>query len=335
MRIRQAKPAQALLEFALVITLVLLIVAGLFEFGHLVWTYASVIMGAREAARYAAAVGASPRDPTVPRYEDCAGIRDAALRLARSVGVGPDDIRIQYDRGPNTAVFAECPPGVDRIVLPEPKGARVLVTVQANYEPWVPLVPAVSMTLSSTAKRTILAQITVDHPAVWGGTGTPTATATLASTNTPTATATPTTTTTTTPTPTATTPPPTPTATATQTPTPTITPTPVALPPVNLRVTYRGLGRQCVLQSASWEPNPSWNQPAQSYRAQLVADFYLRDDLPAADPNATVWDFADMEIAHGNQVRITVYARFANDEISQTLDRLYRCWAGRLVEVTP
>ncbi|NPA06216.1 MAG: pilus assembly protein [Chloroflexi bacterium] len=330
MRIRYAKRAQALLEFALVITLVLLIVAGLFEFGHLVWTYASVIMGAREAARYAAAVGASPRDPMVPRYEDCAGIRDAALRLARSVGVEPDDIRIQYDRGPDTPVFAECPPGVDRIVIPDPKGVRVLVTVEAEYKPWVPLVPSVSMTLRSTAKRTILAQITVDHPAVWSGTGTPTATATPTSTYTATATATPTATIT--PTPTATTPPPTPTATATSTATPTHTPTPVALPPVNLRVGYRSLGRQCVLQSASWEPNPSWTQPAQSYHAQLSADFYLWDDLPAADPNPTVWDFADMEIAHGDSVRITVYARFANDELSQTLDRLYYCWAGRLLE---
>lgn len=51
---------QALVEFAIVIPIFILIVVGIFDFGRVVWATSAVTNAAREAARYAIVHGGSP-----------------------------------------------------------------------------------------------------------------------------------------------------------------------------------------------------------------------------------------------------------------------------------
>ncbi len=230
---RQEK-AQALLEFALIVPLMLLIVYGLIEFGRLLATYSMLTTASREGARYGAAAG--DVGAAVPHYADCAGIIAAAKKQAILVNLQDADIEIGYDSGPGTTLNIGCPPA-EHIHL----GDRVVVKVDGSFEPLVPIVPISPMSISLKTARTILKDVTIvgtlpapeatntHTPPPPTITHTPTETSTPTPTNTPTST--PTETPTITPTidgvPSVT---PTNTATPTQTPTSTPTETPTQLP---------------------------------------------------------------------------------------------------------
>src|SRR5512138_3072188 len=76
--------AQGIVEFALVLPLLLLLILGIFAFGHLFFSYSSVVSASREAARWGAAVGG---DGTSTRYQDCDAIRQQAVRVGGFAGV--------------------------------------------------------------------------------------------------------------------------------------------------------------------------------------------------------------------------------------------------------
>ncbi len=147
------RAGQALVEFALVFLLLFTILLGIIEFGHLVTVYTAVITASREAARYGAAIGPAESNPAVPRYQDCQGITDAALRVGWLANMTAADVTIAYDHGPGTATFATCPP--DNVAL----GDRIVVTTVGHYQPWVPLFPAVNLTFHSSAARTIFRNV--------------------------------------------------------------------------------------------------------------------------------------------------------------------------------
>ncbi len=168
-----AKPwarGQALVEFALVITLFMFLLVAVFEFAHLALAYTMTAAGVREAARYGAASGLSENG--LPRYADCDAIRAAALRLGALAGMQADDIVIEYDHGPDTAVFATCPPGEINL------GDRIRVRAEVRFTPWV--LNLGTLTLRSQTERTILVAIPLDAPStfVTVPTSTPTPTAT-------------------------------------------------------------------------------------------------------------------------------------------------------------
>jgi len=151
---KRSWPAQALLEFALVITLFMFLLVAVFEFGHLLLAYTMTAAGVREAARYGAASGLS--ESGVPRYADCDGIRAAALRLGVFAGMEPSDIVIQYDHGPGTAVYATCPP--PEVAL----GDRIQVQATTTFSPW--MLDWGTFSLHSQVERTILNAIPLDAP---------------------------------------------------------------------------------------------------------------------------------------------------------------------------
>jgi hypothetical protein len=106
---RSHSKAQAMVEFALVFPLLLVVIYGIFELGRLIFIYSSVTTSSREGARYGSAAGDVGN--FVPHYLDCAGIITAAQRAAILQGVSADDINISYDKGPGTAVYSNvCPP---------------------------------------------------------------------------------------------------------------------------------------------------------------------------------------------------------------------------------
>ena len=75
-KIKSPTKGQSLLEFALMLPILLLIVIGVIEFGRIFLLYTEASNAAREAARYGVAAGQSPNN--MPRYLDCAEIRQAA-----------------------------------------------------------------------------------------------------------------------------------------------------------------------------------------------------------------------------------------------------------------
>src|SRR6266545_1170282 len=77
----RAERAQAIVEFALVLPILMMMLVGIFEVGRLIYTYAAVNNASREAARYGSAIGLDDTG-TYLKYRYCDGIKNAATRSA-------------------------------------------------------------------------------------------------------------------------------------------------------------------------------------------------------------------------------------------------------------
>lgn len=109
---------QALVEFALVIPIFILLLVGLFDIGRAVWNYSTVANAAREAVRVAVV------------NQDQATIRAAAIEAGVSLGLTDADITL------GACASQECP---------------YSVTVTYDYDPATPVLGFFNPTLSSTA----------------------------------------------------------------------------------------------------------------------------------------------------------------------------------------
>jgi Flp pilus assembly protein TadG len=199
--------AQAMVEFAIVLPVLMLILVGIFEAARMVFTYAAVTNASREASRYASAYGLGDTSPPVEKYKDCVSIRDWAKRSAYFLNISNANIQIQYlrpqkDANNNdvvdvngdlseTLISAVCDPSVS-----VKSGDRVQVTVSGVYRPLIKLIPFPIRTFTSTSVRTIMgvfelgwATIT-PTPIGWSPPPTATRTATGTATDTPTPSAT-------------------------------------------------------------------------------------------------------------------------------------------------
>jgi Flp pilus assembly protein TadG len=145
---------QAFVEFALTLTLFLLLVLGILEVGRLLFYYSAITTAAREGARYGSAAGGLGGSQNY--YEDCAGIIGAATRVGQFAGVRAWDVQIQYDDG-NNNLKGTCGAPSSDIVL----GDRIIVTVNGDYEPFAGLVPIPPFTISSVERRTIVKDVEV------------------------------------------------------------------------------------------------------------------------------------------------------------------------------
>ena len=235
--------AQAMVEFAIVLPLLLLLLYGLLEAGRLLFIYSTIVTASRQAVRYGSATGQG-LSTTFPRYQDCDGIRLAAQKVDFLNSFDDSDIVIQHDNGPSDPIgpVTYCTGPVDTSGFAPTNSSRLLVTIDGDYLPIVPkLIPFVKRSVATgnpiiaKSARTILVSVSivVTVPPSTFIPSTPTATATVATptftpSNTPTNTATNTLVFTNTPslTPTRTlTPTFTLTSTITNTPTKTLTPT--------------------------------------------------------------------------------------------------------------
>jgi len=232
--------AQAMVEFALVLPLLLLLLYGILEAGRLLFIYSTIVTASRQAVRYGSATGQG-LTTTVPRYQDCAGIRLAAQKVDFLNAFNDDDIHIYHDDGPdpanstvglNEAEYCFNPQPTDPWDPGNTNNKRLIVRIDGDYLPIVPkLIPFAKRSQDNTppnpikakSARTILVSVAIVvtvPPSTWQP-STPTATATV---NTPTFT-----------------PSNTPTNTATNTPiftdTPSLTPTRTLTPTVTLTPT--------------------------------------------------------------------------------------------------
>jgi hypothetical protein len=225
--------AQAMVEFALVLPILLLLIYGVIEVGRLLFIYNSVVSAARQASRYGSTTGVNGAG--IFRYRDCAGMRAAAQRVGFIQRFNDADIQIFHDAGEGVSQVAYCPAGqaVDTTFTPSVGNInRVRVRVVTMYSPILPLLPFDPFEIEAVSARTILVSVPIivtAAPQTWNPsgtaiatyTGTPTLTFTPTNTNTPTITPNYTPTRTLSPTPTLT---PTKTGTPTRTPTPSATP---------------------------------------------------------------------------------------------------------------
>jgi hypothetical protein len=157
------KPAQAMVEFAIALPLLLLLLYGILEAGRLLFVYSTVVTASRQAVRYGSTTGQG--DGGHPRYQDCKGIRDTATKVGF---LGPfDSIDIDFDTGPgttpNTAFCPNLQPSDSNLNtdILETNRARLVVTVNETFHPLVKLVPFFDRTISATSRRTILYSVPI------------------------------------------------------------------------------------------------------------------------------------------------------------------------------
>jgi TadE-like protein len=232
--------AQAMVEFALVLPLLLLLLYGLLEAGRLLFIYSTIVTASRQAVRYGSATGQG-LTTTVPRFQDCAGIRLAAQKVDFLNAFNDDDIHIYHDDGPDPAnptvglneqEYCLNPAPADLWDPGNTNNKRLIVTINGDYLPIIPkLIPFVIRSQDTTppnpikakSARTILVSvaIVVTVPPSTFLPSTPTATPTA---NTPTFTP-------------SNTPTETPTNTPIFSPTPSLTPSPTLTPTVTLTPT--------------------------------------------------------------------------------------------------
>ncbi|MFC1996193.1 TadE/TadG family type IV pilus assembly protein [Chloroflexota bacterium] len=275
--------AQGMVEFALILPVLLLLIIGIVESGRLLFFYSSITSASREGARYGSAVG---QVGSTSRYEDCAGIRTAALKAGAFASLENDNITIQYDNGASVKDSA-CPPTSD-IKLAD----RVVVTAAGNFKPVIPLLdvffPEDGLDIISTTARTIIKEVAIKGTPLPTDTlppGVPTATPT--DTPTPTPTDTPTATPTDTPTETST-----PTATNTSTSVPTATKT-VPPPPTNTPTATPVCPIPDSITSESKKIKFLINNPAGGSQSYLISEIRVRWDPGANLKSITFGNFTD------------------------------------------
>ena len=149
--------AQAIVEFAIVLPILLMMLFGVLEVGRLIYVYAVVNNASRDAARYASAVGLDDSG-LYNKYEYCAGIENAARHFAY---FAPLTITIAYDKGPGLTPYDTCvsTDGTGADIVPVSAGDRVIVTVTTTYTPFIKLLPISGKTIQAVSARTILGDV--------------------------------------------------------------------------------------------------------------------------------------------------------------------------------
>jgi hypothetical protein len=153
--------AQGFLEFALVLPLLLLLIFGVIEFGRMLFIYSAVFTATREAARFGSAAG---KVDGTPRYNDCAGIRARAIEIGSIAGLRDEDISIRYDSGPGTPILlgSSCPYNEEEGKVKVREGYhRIIVEINTDFTPMIPLVNVPPAVIHSRSARTIMSDISV------------------------------------------------------------------------------------------------------------------------------------------------------------------------------
>ena len=140
-----------MLEFALVLPLFISIIVGGIDLARFVATHAAVNTAAREATRYASAVG--PSAEAVRRYADCSGIRATAQAAASTLNLSPS-ITIEYEDGDGDGLpsATACPPAPVQADIH--RLDRIVVTVSVRFTPIVSLLSPIDIV--ATDRRTII-----------------------------------------------------------------------------------------------------------------------------------------------------------------------------------
>jgi Flp pilus assembly protein TadG len=132
---------QALVEFALVIPIILMLMMGIVDFGRLMFALVSISNATREASRYASVRGSDLDGEN--QITDCDGIASIARGTAFLFEL--NSITVSYER--NGTVYATCasPPSAealqmgDRVVVSTTATIRILTPMISNIVPAFPV----------------------------------------------------------------------------------------------------------------------------------------------------------------------------------------------------
>lgn len=159
-----ASKGQAIVEFAIVLPLLLIVLIGLLEVGRYIFIYSAATNASRNAVRYASAVGRDD-DHGLTKYNYCEGIKKIALDSAYLVPDNSINVSIDYLDGTG-AKIDDCNVWNEYQVDTGYKytnGDRVKVTVTIPYKPMVNLIPLEYRNIVSASTRTILGIIDLDN----------------------------------------------------------------------------------------------------------------------------------------------------------------------------
>jgi len=157
--------AQAILEFALILPILMMLLYSIIEVGRLIFVFASVANASRQAARYGSASGTVN---SVAFYQDCDGIRAVANQSAFIIKF--DKINITYDRGVNPdgtqipITGVDPNPSVDSCPIKDytvRNGDRIIVQVSTKYEPILKILPIKPLDVVSASARSFLISIPI------------------------------------------------------------------------------------------------------------------------------------------------------------------------------
>ena len=118
---------QGLLEFAMVVSILLLLLFGIIDFSRIFFGYATMSNGVREGARYA-----------VVHPNDAAGIQAAAHSMMIVIGA-PVSVSVGF---PDT--------GEDGTAQCKDRMCRVVVTATSDFPVWTPVLPNIQMVAHAT-----------------------------------------------------------------------------------------------------------------------------------------------------------------------------------------
>lgn len=127
---RQDKPdterGQALLEFAMVIVLLLLLIFGIIDFARVFFGYATMANGVREGARYG-----------IVHPEDEAGIKAAARSMMVVIGAAVD---VQVNYLDKNVDGSDCKTHL----------CTIQVVATSDFGVWTPIIPNIPMMAMAT-----------------------------------------------------------------------------------------------------------------------------------------------------------------------------------------
>ena len=153
--------AQAMVEFAIALPVLLVLLVGIMEVGRMILTYAMVVNASRDAVRYASAVGKG--DDGYNKYNNCVGIKNLAQKSAFIVTLSSVTIDYYDEYGNHLGTCARTAIGEDSSISVD-SGYQVKVTVQASYKPVVKLIPIGQKDFSAASTRTILGVYSLPNP---------------------------------------------------------------------------------------------------------------------------------------------------------------------------
>lgn len=161
--------AQAMVEFAIALPVLLLLLYGIIETGRYVFMYSTVVNASRQAVRYGATTGPGNGTGNVneTRYQDCDGMRNEAKRFG-FLGAF-DSVDITWDTGPTDTKKTYCGNAsatTDALVLTGNVN-RINVKVTKKFVPIVPkLVPFAQTDIVAESSRSILISVTLNVTAI-------------------------------------------------------------------------------------------------------------------------------------------------------------------------
>ncbi len=135
LRERQTR-GQALIEFALILPLLILLLLGIFDFGRAVYAYNTVNNAAREGARLA----------IVDQTEG--HVQDLAAQRAVSLGIDPDDVTMEFHKVHAPETPCEFAPGNPRMAI----SCVAVVRVPYGYTAITPIIGNLVGTINMTGE---------------------------------------------------------------------------------------------------------------------------------------------------------------------------------------